>query len=315
MPVRSWTPAPVSPSLCGLVVAQPRVLTCCPSTLRVPVCNCPCPRPLCGPHIFPSLLRVPIIPGVPTTHQVPSPLRSLLSPGVLITPGVFTIPQGPHYFLESLSPSVSLLSLRSLSLQGPHHLQCPVVPLSPSPLGFPTPLGYRYHHCTRCPHNLQVLTVPGIPITPGVLIIPQDPHYSLESLLPSAFPLSRCSPLLLKTPGSHHSWDFHHPLVAVTSMFSLSLCLHHPWHLHCSWCIHHAPSPFLWVPSASCTSVSTHPALGCSSRLCHHPGKAVTSGDQINAPLDMVVGCKGAGGEWIFSTSALEPKEGKGPQA
>lgn len=124
---------------CGGTAQSPHMLPPAPSGFLC--ASVPVPGhsvvPISSCHSLGSSLSL----GYPPPIRCPSPLRSLFSPGVLITPGVFTIPQGPHYFLESLSPSVSLLSLGSPSLQDPHHPRCPVVPLSPSPLGFPTPLG------------------------------------------------------------------------------------------------------------------------------------------------------------------------------
>lgn len=232
---------------CGGTAQSPHMLPPAPSGSLC--ASVPVPGHPCGPP-FPSLLRVLLIPGVPTTHQVP------ITSKVPILPWGPHCPWGPHHPWSVHNPSRFFLLLGvPVTLRVPivlgvsltPHPWCPVVPLSPSSLGFPTPLGLRCHHCTGCPHNLQVLTVPGIPITSGVLIISQGLHYSLESLLPSASSLSLCSPLLLRTPGSHHCWDSHHPLVPITSMFPLSLCLHHPWHPHCP-CNHHAPSPFPWVP-------------------------------------------------------------------
>lgn len=136
---------------CGLVVTQPRVFTCCSQQPQ-----CPCPRPPCGPrlsHIFPSLLRVLIIPGVSTTHQVP------------ITSQVPIVPWGPHCSWGPHHPrGVHYPSRSSLLLGGPVTFRVPIVPgISLTPRS-PSPL---VSCCPCVPFTLGAPNTTGVPISPG----------------------------------------------------------------------------------------------------------------------------------------------------
>lgn len=201
---------------CGGTAQSPHMLL--PAPLGSLFASVPVPgHPVVSGHsIFPSLLRVLIVPEVPTTHQVP-----ITSQVPIVSWGPHC-PWGPHHPWGVHYPSRSSLLLGvpvtfrvptvpgiSLTPTRPSPLVscCPCVPFIPSGVPNTTGVPISPNVTTLCPHNLQVPTVPGIPITPGVLIIPQGPHYSLKSPLPSASPLSMCSPLILRTPGSHHPWD------------------------------------------------------------------------------------------------------------